>query len=253
MYTIPFDSDTLKSIITGEVISPEINYADSTIKGKNFITYFSNLKYKDLNIDFSTVELQEKTDLICEFIKHNSTCHIEQLEATVLKCLFFYKKYDLSLVDTSEKDKIFLQKSILSNTEIKSFVEQNISLIKELADLLDGILLFAIKNLNAYSEELGQFITNNIVVEKQQIGKTFVNMLSNESFNFHYYAALPKFDDIKYFDYYYDRPIYSGKTLIYYLTLENCLVFPILKMILDMQFTPDQLNQIYRETDAALI
>lgn len=253
MYTIPFDSDTLKLIITEEIKSPEIDYVNSTIKGKNFITYFSNLKYKNLNINFLDVSFEEKSDLICEFIKHNSTCHIEQLEATVLKCLFFYKNYDLSLVDESEKDKEFLKQSILSNEEIKLFVGKNKDLVKELVELLDGILLFAIKNLNAYSEEFGHFITDNVVVEKQQIGKTFVNMLTNDSFNFHYYAALPKFDDMKYFDYYFDRPIYSGKTLIYYLTLDSCLMFPILKLVLDIQFTPEQLNQMYRETDAALI
>lgn len=253
MYTIPFDSNTLKSIITGEINSPEIDYVNSKIKGKNFITYFSNLKYKNLSINFLGVDLQEKNELICEYIKHNSMCRIEQLESTVLKCLFFYKNYDLSLVDQSKKDKEFLELSILSNEEIKLFVQNNIELIKELIELLDGVLLYAIKNLNAYSEEFGQFITNNVIIEKQQIGKTFVNMLSNESFNFHYYAALPKFDDMKYFEHYYDRPIYSGKTLIYYLTLQECLIFPILKMILGMEFTPEQLNQMYRETDAALI
>lgn len=253
MYTVPFDSDTLKSIITGEITSPEVDYANSKIKGKNFITYFSNLKYKNLSINFLDVEFQEKCDLICEFIKHNSTCHIDQLEATVLKCLFFYKNYDLSLVDQSKKDQEFFELSILSNEEIKLFVENNTGLVKELVELLDGVLLYAIKNLNAYSEEFGQFITNNVVEEKQQLGKTFVNFFSNECFNFHYYAALPKFDDIKYFEYYFDRPLYSGKTLIYYLTQESCLIFPILKLVLGMEFTPEQLNQMYRETDAALI
>ena len=253
MYTIPFDSETLKSIITGEVKSPAIDYVNSKIKGKNFITYLSNLKYENLNIDFSEVTFEEKCDLVSEFIKHNSTCHIEQLEATVLKSLFLFRGYDLSLVDKSEDDLPFLQKSILTNEEIKIFVEQNKDLIKELVELFDGILLLAIKNLNAYSQEFGSFITNNIVDEKQQIGKTFVNILMNPTFNFHYYASIPKFDDIKYFDYYFDRPIYSGKTLTYYLSSESCLFFPILKMILDMQFTPEQLNSMIKETDATLI
>ena len=57
MYTIPFDSETLRSIITGDIKSPEIDYTNSKIKGKNFITYLSNLKYESLNINMS--------DLVC--------------------------------------------------------------------------------------------------------------------------------------------------------------------------------------------
>ena len=248
MYIIPFDSETLRSIITGDIKSPEIDYTNSKIKGKNFITYLSNLKYENLNIDFSSVSLDERFDLVCEFIKHNSTCHIEQLEATVVKCLFYFKGYNLSLVDKSEDDKPFLQKCILTNSEIEQFVKENQELIKELCNILDGTLLYAIKNLNAYKKELGDFITNNIVEEKQEIGKTFVNLFQNETFNSHYYASIPKFDQIKYFDFYFDRPIYSGKTLMTYIT-GGCIIFPLLKMILDNAFTPQQLQNIYEETN----
>lgn len=253
MYTIPFDSDTLRNIITGDIKSPEIDYTNSKIKGKNFITYLSNLKYENLAIDFSTVSVEERYDLVCEFIKHNSTCHIEQLEATVVKCLFYFKGYDLSLVDKSEDDTPFLQKCIFSNQEIEQFVKTNTDLIKQLCELLDGVLLYAIKNLTAYKEAQGDFVTNNIVAEKQDIGKTFVNLFDNATFNCHYYGTLMQFDTMKYFDYYFDRPIYSGKTLINFITSPNCFIFPILKIILDNKFTPEQLNSISKELDATLI
>jgi hypothetical protein len=253
MYTIPFDSETLRGIITGDIKSPAIDYANSKIKGKNFITYFSNLKYENLVIDFSMVSFDERCEVLCEFIKHNSTCHIEQLEATVIKSLFSVRGYNLDLVDKSEDDKPFLEKSILTNEEIKIFVEQNKDLIKQLVAILDGVLLYSIKNLNAYKEELGDFVTNNIIVEKQEIGKTFVNFFDNPTFNCHYYGSLPRFDDLKYFDYYFDRPIYSGKTLINFIASPQCFIFPLLKMILDIKFTPEQLNSISKELDATLI
>ena len=248
MYIVPFDSVTLKNIITGELDSPKIDYANSTIKGKNFITYFSNLKYRTVDIDFTHVSIDEKKTLVLEYVKHNSTANIEQLLATVIKILFYQKGYNLSLVDNSKLDIEFLQKSILTNSEIEQFVKENQELIKELCNILDGTLLYAIKNLNAYKEELGDFITNNIVEEKQEIGKTFVNLFQNETFNSHYYASIPKFDEIKYFDFYFDRPIYSGKTLMTYIT-GDCIIFPLLKMILDNSFTPQQLQNIYEETN----
>jgi len=253
MYTIPFDSETLKSIITGEVKSPAIDYVNSKIKGKNFITYLSNLKYENLEINFSDVSFDERSELLSEFIKHNSTCRIEQLESTVVKSLFFYRGYNLTLVDKSEDDKPFLQKSILSNIEIQEFVKNNKNLVTQLSEILDGVLLYAIKNLNAYKEELGDFVTNNIVVEKQEIGKTFVNLFENPTFNCHYYSSLPKFDDLKYFDHYFDRPIYSGKTLINFITSPQCFIFPILKMIIDIKYTPEQLQTISEQLDATPI
>lgn len=253
MYTIPFDSETLKDIITGKINSPQIDYTNSKIKGKNFITYLSNLKYQNLDINFSEVPYEERCDLVSEYIKHSSTCHIEQIEASIVKSLFYYKRYDLALVDQSIDDQVFLQKGILSNDEIRQYVSTNAELVKQLGDLLDGVLLYAIKNLNAYKEELGDFITTNVVVEKQQVGKTFVNIMNNPTFNCHYYGALPKFDELKYFDYYFDKPIYSGKTLMTFITAPHCVIFPLLKMVIDVQFTPKQLNQISKEAHATPI
>jgi hypothetical protein len=133
MYTIPFDSETLRSIITGDIKSPEIDYDNSKIKSKNFITYLSNLKYESLNINLSKVSFEERSELVSEFIKHNSSCHINQLEATVIKCLFYFRGYELSLVDKSEDDKAVLEQCILSNDEVQQYVEQNQDLIKQLS------------------------------------------------------------------------------------------------------------------------
>jgi hypothetical protein len=252
MLTIPFDAETLKKIITGEIEHPTIDYTNSKIKGKNFITYFSNLKYKSINIDFSGVTLEDKSILLVEYIKHQSMVKIDQLESTVIKCLFNKKRYDLSLVDKSEYDQDLLSNAILNNDEINEFVITNDDLIEELCQILDGAILYAIKNLNAYKEVYGENITENIEVEKLNVGKTFVNLFANEVFNYHYYSALPEFNTLKYFEHYYDRPIYSGQTLMSHIT-GNCVIFPLIKMIIDVEFTPEQLNQIYRETDAALI
>jgi uncharacterized protein YwlG (UPF0340 family) len=248
MYIVPFDSETLKKIITGELDSPEVSYKDSTIKGKNFITYFSNLKYKTVIINFEEISVEEKKELVTEYIKHNSNADIEQLLCTMIKIIFYQKGYSLPLINLEH-----LQKSILTNSEVAEFVQENQELVKTLCQILDGVLLYAIKNLNAYKEDSGDFITNNIVVEKQEVGKTFVNVFHNETFNSHYYAGIPNFNDIKYFEFYFDRPIYSGRTLMNYITSENCLIYPILKLILDMTFTPEQLISMIKEADATLI
>jgi hypothetical protein len=252
MFVIPFDADTLKKIITGDITDPVIDYANSKIKGKNIITYFSNLKYKSITINFDNVSIDEKYNLLAEYVKHQSMVKIEQLESTLVKSLFKHKGYDLSLVDQSEEDKHFLSKSILNNSEIESFVVTHNDLMQELTDIVDGVILYAIKNLNAYKEAYGETITGNIETEKLNVGKTFVNLFSNETFNYHYYSSLPDFTSLKYFEHYYDRPIYSGQTLLSYLS-GNCVIFPLIKMIVDVEFTPEQLNQIQREADAALI
>jgi hypothetical protein len=248
MYIVPFDSDTLKKIIIGEIDSPEVNYKESAIKGKNFITYFSNLKYKTISIDFTDVTIDEKKELLVEYIKHNSTANIEQLLVTLIKVAFCQRGYDLSLVDASKSDAVYLQKSILTNFQVTEFVQENKQLVKILCEILDGTLLYAIKNLTAYKEEMGDFITNNIVVDKQEVGKTFVNLFTNETFNSHYYASIPKFDDIKYFEFYFDRPIYSGKTLMSHIT-EGCIIFPVLKIMLETPLTTEQFQSIYEETN----
>jgi hypothetical protein len=252
MLVIPFDAETLKKIITGEIEHPVVDYANCKIKGKNFITYFSNLKYKSVTIDFNSVSVEERKTLVVEYIKHQSMVKMDQLESTVIKCLFKKRGYDLSLVDKSEYDQEVLFNSILSNQEIEEFVSEQAELINELTEILDGAILYAIKNLNAYKEVYGEEVALTTEVNKLNVGKTFVNLFQNEVFNYHYYSALPDFVNLKYFEHYYDRPIYSGQTLMSHIT-GNCVIFPLIKMIVDVEFTPEQLDELYRETDAALI
>lgn len=242
MFTAPFDSDTLGKIISGEITNPEIDYVNSRIKGKNLLTYISNLKYKvTLNID--SVSKEDRFQLLNEFIKHQSTVSIPQFENTILKALFALKGFDLSLVDKSELDVEALSNSILTNDEILEYVVQNKELVIQLASILDGVLLYCIKNLTSYKEEFGETITTNIVTDKVEVGKTFVNFFDNEVFNYHYYTVLPEFKNIAYYEHYFDRPIYSGQILLSYIQ-KDCVIFPILSMILNQEFTPEQLKEI---------
>lgn len=253
MYTIPFSIDVLQDIVSGKVSGVMIDYSASTIQQKNLITYLSNLNIKNVTIDFSNTSLEDKEILVVEYIKHQSMCHIPQLEATLLKCLFANKHYDLDQVDQSEYDQDYLGMSILSNVEIAKFITNNQELITTTQNILDGIILFAISNLNDYKAVYSdQQVSINRVERAEQVGKTFVNLLSNETFNAHYYAGLPAFDTLTYYDHYYDRPIYSGKNLLYYLG-GDCVVFPLLKIILDQQYTSQDLENFYKQTDAALI
>jgi len=250
MYIIPFDSENLKKIITGEIFDLNVDYVNSKLKGKNFITYFSNLKYKNINIILDGMTVEDKEQLVLEYIKHQSMVNIEQLESTMLKCLFQYKGFNFKLI--SKFDMPFLNKSILTDNEIVSFIEKNKETIDTLVNILDGVLLYAIKNLNSYKEEFGDKITDNLITDKKEIGKTFVNLFSNETFNYYYYTILKDFKNLYYFEYYYDKPIYFGKTLISYIT-GDCVIFPLLKMGIEQQITSEQIKEIYEETDAALI
>ena len=253
MYTIPFSTEVLQDIVSGKVSNIVIDYNNSSIKQKNLITYLSNLNISNVTIDFSNTPLNERQILVLEYIKHQSMCHVPQLEATLLKCLFAVKGYNLAEVDQSEYDQEYLGMSILTNEEISLFVEENKDLLDTAKNIIDGIVLYAISNLNDYKAVYeGNQVSVNRVEQAQQVGKTFVNLLSNETFNAHYYAGLPAFENLTYYDHYYDRPIYSGKNMLYYLG-GDCVVFPLLKLILDQRYTSQDLENFYKQTDAALI
>ena len=242
MYTVPFDVDTLKAIVSGEISDVIVEYKSSKIKGKNLITYFSNLKNVSVQLDFTDVSMEDKFDLIEHYIKHQSTVSIKQLENTVVYCLLLHKNI---FVDEDYD-------SIITEQETKKFISTHHELIDKLAQILDGTLLYAIKNLSKYKQEFGDFITHNVVVEQQEVGKTFVNLYQNEIFNFHYYSQIPHLGSLQYFEHYYDRPIYSGQTLLSKLQ-DKCVIYPILKMILDVKYSLDDLTKIREEANAALV
>ncbi len=252
MYTAPFDSETLKRIISGELDNIEIDCVNSKLMGKNLLTYLSNLKYKNLSLNTSGLTIEDKNTLVVEYIKHQSSVSVKQIESAVIKAVFSFKGFDLDLVDKSVDDYEVLSDSILSNEEIVALIESNKELFKELVEILDGVLLYAIKNLNEYKDTFGEVIGNATVTDKGIVGKTFTNLLTNPAFNSHYYSVLVPFEQIKYFEYYFDRPIYSGKTLISFMH-GDCLIFPLLKMILDQTFDHEQLREIQETADAASI
>ena len=254
MYTVPFDVEVLRQVVTGELNDFVIDYNNSTIREKNFITYMSNLGIKKPTVSFSNVDPDELKSLMVEYIKHPSLCHISQLEATLLKCLFAVKGFSMERVDLSIDDVSYLSQCILTNEQVVEVVNSNKELFTSVARILDGMVLYAVANLNDFKQAFeGQPVAVKHIPEALPVGKTFINLLSNETFNYHYYGALPPFESLEYFDHYYDRPIYSGKTLISFLSEERCFVFPLLKLIIEQKFTSDDLEKMYEETNAALI
>lgn len=243
MYTVPFDSEVLKKIITGQEQSPVIDYKNSKLKNKNILTYFSNLKYKNLTIDFSGVSYEEKQELLVDYIKHQSTVNIEQLVDTLVRILFHFRGFDLKRFD----DSIGERPSILTIEEVQKFVATNESLVAELTSILDSVVLYAVKNLNEYKKNHGDSIGINVIQEKQEVGKTFVNVFQNEDFNCHYYAVLPDFSMLAYYEHYFDRPIYSGKTLMNYIS-SGSLLYALIMMAVNNDLSETQLEELKNVT-----
>jgi hypothetical protein len=245
MHAIPFDVDTLKRFITDEnhyII--EIDYKNSKLKGKHFLLYLSNLKKLDFQINLEGVSFEERCELLIEYIKSQTTLDLVQFRRSIIKILFRIKMYDLELVNETEG--VFFSDQIIKDNEIDLLIQKDVQLFKDLEGIIDGVILYAIKNINRYKQELGDYITPNIVKESTAVGKTWVNLFQDPVFNENYLASIPNFDDLLYYEYYYDKPIYSGNILLNYLN-NDCLIFPILDLILDEFLTPYQLSDLEKE------
>lgn len=246
MYIIPFDSETLKKIITNtdnnKII---ISYKNSKLKDKKFLLYLSNLKKLDFYIDLSDTTFEERAELLLEYVRHQTTLEIKQFTRTLVKILFRIKMYDLNVVN--EIEGINFVGQVINDDEIDAVIQKDVQLFKDFESIVDGVLLYAIKNINKYKQQIGDFITPNIVEASTSVGKTFINLFQDEVFNEHYYSTLPDFINLKYFEHYYDRPIYSGRTLLTFLQ-DKCLIFPILDLILEEYLTPHELAELEKES-----
>lgn len=232
MLSAPFDINQLKSIVSGEIVSPEIDLTNSKIKNQSLLTYIYNLNIEDARINCDTASFEERRDLFLSYLNHKTVVNVVGFNETYLKCLFNLKE----ITDLDEDAVEELKLSIFSDEEIATMMANDAdirSAVEKSAFVLDGIIIHLMLNTNDVTISLtDDFGSIGVLNDPSWVGHTWVNLLKNPVFNVYYYSKMPEMKELVYFPYQYSEPIYRGKPLFEYLG-ESKIVTSLLEMSID--------------------
>jgi len=180
---VPISIENLKEYFKDKEISYLIDYQNSNLKGKKFLTYLSNL---DLPVDLKNVDL----DLIRDYLNGISLVNINFLENIVINILLEYK-------------------GIIKDVNYKNFIEENKEIISKWSDRLDSLVIYNMyivksEYFSDYAKSFPKDDTTDL------IGINFISLLKHERFYLFYNKIN---NNIKFYTHYFNDYMFKGQNL----------------------------------------
>ena len=203
--TAPIEINKLQEYFNDKEYRFEIDYNNSPLQRKEFLTYLSNLEIPSDLVSPVQLSYEMKSLLLCEYMVFPAIAYIHTLNLAVSSIIFRAKGYDL---------KDAYSNPYFSEEEADLFIEQNNEVIQKWITFLDSCTIYAQKNIPELNET--DFLTGGIetIEDRNYIGHNVVNLFSLDFFFHNYYSK--KLGTLYYFKYQFDDRMFGGVDLNYY-------------------------------------
>ena len=203
--TVPIEINKLQEYFNDKEYRFEINYNNSSLQKKEFLTYLSNLEIPSDLISPIQLSYEIKSSLLYEYMVFPAITLISTLNLAVSSIIFRAKGYDL---------KDAYPNPYFSEKEADLFIEQNNEVIQKWITFLDSCTIYAQKSIPELNEM--DFLTGGIetIEDRNYIGHNVVNLFSLDFFFHNYYSK--ELGTLYYFKYQFDDRMFKGLDLNYY-------------------------------------
>jgi hypothetical protein len=209
-----------------------VDYANSGLKGINFINYVANLRLS-IDVDSTGLSSEDKKTLLKDYLSSRMLSEIHNLAVESMLCL-------LSAKDGQYNEDFFLQAE-----ERKEFISENSELIQKFELFLESILIglpFCIKD---YANSVGKELVENKIIEVVNdpafISSNVVSMIVAPDF-LEAYLSLPLKHQPKLFDSQWFEPVFNGFSLISIISNHSSF-FPFMQSMYEGWFTEEEIKQ----------
>jgi hypothetical protein len=197
----PISIENLKKYFINKDVMFLIDYDTSQLTGQKLLTYVSNLDIP-CNIAFDITNLTHQ-GLLKEYLHSGSIINVASLELAAIDCLLEYKG--------------------ISNTNtFKTFISDNLEIIKEWVSRLDSLVVYNMYTVNddnfkkwAMDHQPDDADTSSAV--------NFVSILKYPHF-YSYYSIVDE-DNLKYYTTLFNDYCFKGKNIFQYWANENNPMF----------------------------
>ena len=212
--TVPIEINKLQEYFNDKEYRFEIDYNNSPLQRKEFLTYLSNLEIPSDLVSPIQLSYEIKSSLLYEYMVLPAITLISTLNLAVSSIIFRAKGYDL---------KDAYPNPYFSEEEADLFIEENNELIQKWITFLDSCTIYAQKSIPELNEM--DFLTGGIetIEDRNYIGHNVVNLFSLDFFFHNYYSK--ELGTLYYFKYQFDDRMFKGLDLNYYFfTKHNFLI-----------------------------
>ena len=218
--TVPIEINKLQEYFNDKEYRFEINYNNSSLQKKEFLTYLSNLEIPSDLISPIQLSYEIKSSLLYEYMVFPAITLISTLNLAVSSIIFRAKGYDL---------KDAYPNPYFSEEEADFFIEQNNELIQKWITFLDSCTIYAQKSIPELNEM--DFLTGGIetIEDRNYIGHNVVNLFSLDFFFHNYYSK--ELGTLYYFKYQFDDRMFKGLDLNYYFFTKHNFIIGMFKTL----------------------
>jgi hypothetical protein len=212
--TAPIEVTKLQNYFSDKEFRFEIDYGNSFLQRKELLTYLSNLAIPSDLVLPITLDYEDKSSLLYEYMVLPTISLIPSLNLATSSVIFRAKGYDL---------KKAYPNPYFSEEEADFFIEQNNEVIQKWITFLDSCTIYAQKNIPELNEM--DFLTGGIEIieDRNYVGHNVVNLFSLDFFFHNYYSK--ELGTLYYFKYQFDDRMFGGVDLNYYFfTKHNFLI-----------------------------
>lgn len=209
-----------------------VDYANSGLKGVNFINYVANLRLA-VEVDKEGLSSEDKKSLLKDYLNSRMLSEVHNLAQEGMLCLL------------TAKDESHNQEWFLTAEERKDFIKDNKDLIEKYELFLESILIglpFCIKEYaNSVGKELVEKKIIEVVNDPAFISSNVVSMITTPDFLEAYLSFnlkhTPKLFDSQWFE-----PVFNGFSLISIIS-NHTSFFPFMQSMYEGWFTEEEIKQ----------
>ena len=219
---LPLTDNDLLNFIDNQDKIFDIDFSKNQLDYSTSFVYLSNLGMR-CNIDFSSIEKEQKFEIIKYYMESEVIVHIENLEKLVLQIYLQYKGIQIEE----------FKSDILSSEEIEEFITKNEDLLDRYDQVLSSIFFYMLLSFKTEEEKLEFKKSGEINKNQNFIGLNFVNLLKYSEFYIIFLMSSPKYSI--YFEPYFEKYMFEGYNLFNFLNTENNILMKTFSVILNQE------------------
>lgn len=225
----PIPIDSIKEYFKDKSVMFLIDYENSKLENKVFLTYLSNLDIPcDLKLD--SLSSEKKLALLEAYLDIKNITNVPALNIMMAQVI-------LHMIGTNP---LTLFKSLsLTTEECNAFIEKNRLAIEKWLVFLDSTMVFLIYSYKDLNEKIKVQENFPTIDDENFVGLNVINLLKIPAFLELYFAA-EKPVALYYFKQHFETYMFKGKSFFEYYNNESNAFIPLLKQLIskELPLTP---------------
>lgn len=220
---VPVPIESIKEYFKDKDIMFLLDYNQSKLQDKVFITYLSNLDVPcDLDPNVELIK-EVKFKLLESYMDIKNICNITTLNMAMIEVVLSF---------TGINPSFLLSKRFFTDDELVEFLQKNHETISKWATFLDSTMVFLLKSFQDLNDELKVESTYECIDDPHYVGLNVVNMLSIPGFLELYFSKKRNYNS-KYFKQQFETHMFKGKALYNYYMNEHNMFVPLLSGMIE--------------------